>query len=664
MAFFPEFIRNDEYLFPYKNKIIQILSLSFQAEAYFAEAYKDVLKDKINGHLFYGLHLIDDDFVFREWIENATAVYLLCDASNWSKNKDFEFYSTGNGNWEFKISNSKLKHKDFYKILVEWQGGSGERIPAWANRVVQDVNTHIFSAQIWMPEKQYSWKHATPSRPDTVLIYEAHVGMSLEEGKVASFSEFRKFILPRIHKAGYTVIQLMAIQEHPYYGSFGYHVSSFFAASSRFGTPEELKELIDEAHGIGILVIMDVVHSHAVKNEVEGISKFDGSTSQFFHEGDRGFHQAWDSRCFNYGKPQVLNFLLSNCKYWLEEYRFDGFRFDGVTSMIFKNHGLGQNFMSYDDYYNDNLDQDAIVYLRLANKLIHQINPEAITVAEDMSGFPGMGVDIEKGGIGFDFRMAMGIPDYWIKLIKEFNDEEWNVSEMLQRLTDKRADENVVSYAESHDQALVGDQTIIFRLIGADMYWHMDTKSNHLKVDRGIALHKMIRLITSSTAGGAYLNFMGNEFGHPEWIDFPREGNNWSYHYACRQWSLIEKKELRYRNLWEFDNAMINLLKSNNLYDYSIQNITANNQDQVLSFSRGNHIFVFNFNPITSFFDYGFKVNDLSSWKIVLNTDNKLFDGFNLIDETLLYKPVENGVDFFLKVYIPARTAFVLRKID
>lgn len=664
MAFFPHFIRNDEYLLPYKNKIIQTLSLSFQAEAYFVENYNEILKDKINGHLFYGVHLHENNFIFREWIENATAVYLLCDKSKWEKNPDFKFHPIGNGNWEFQISKDILKHADFYKIWVEWEGGCGERIPAWAYRVVQDDVSRLFSAQLWFPERQYQWKNANPARSSSVLIYEAHIGMALEDGKVSSYSEFRKFILPKIHEAGYTVLQLMAIQEHPYYGSFGYHVSSFFAASSRFGTPEELKELIDEAHGLGIMVVMDIVHSHAVKNEVEGISKYDGTDFQFFHYGDRGNHPAWDSRCFDYGKPQVLNFLLSNCKFWLEEYRFDGFRFDGVTSMIFKDHGLGRNFMSYDDYFNDNLDQDSIAYLRLANKLIHQINPKAITIAEDMSGLPGMGVSVEDGGVGFDFRMAMGIPDYWIKLIKEYKDEEWEVSEMFHRLTDKRSDENVVSYTESHDQALVGDQTIIFRLIGAEMYWNMDTKHANLIVDRGIALHKIIRLVTSSTAGGAYLNFMGNEFGHPEWIDFPREGNNWSYHYARRQWSLIENSDLRYRFLSQFDKAMVEMIKKNELFNFPISNVMANNQDQVLSFVRGNHLFIFNFNPVTSFFDYGIKIYENCAWKIVLNTDNELFNGFNRIDESLMYKPIQNGIDRFLKVYIPARTALVLKQME
>ena len=659
MAFFPEFIRNDEFLLPYKNKIIQTISLSLQSEGYFVENKSQILKDKINGYLFYGIHPNQDRFIIREWILNASAVFLLCDSNNWSKNNDYLFKNIGEGNWEIDVSRMILKHGDFYKLLVEWQGGSGERIPAWAKRVVQDNVSRLFSAQVWFPEHQHQWRNPNPVRPQSALIYEAHIGMAQEDGKVGSYSEFQKFILPKIHKAGYTILQLMAIQEHPYYGSFGYHVSSFFAASSRFGTPEELKELIDEAHGLGIMVIMDVVHSHAVKNEVEGISKYDGTEFQFFHKGDRGNHPAWDSRCFDYGKPQVLNFLLSNCKFWLEEYHFDGFRFDGVTSMIFKDHGLGRNFMTYDDYFNDNLDQDAIVYLRLANKLIHQINPNAITIAEDMSGFPGMGVSVGNGGVGFDFRMAMGIPDYWIGIIKDMKDEDWNVGDMFHRLTDKRSDEKVVSYAESHDQALVGDQTIIFRLIGAEMYWHMDVLQRNLIVDRGIALHKMIRLVTLATSGGAYLNFMGNEFGHPEWIDFPRKGNNWSYHYARRQWSLEDSVDLRYRFLTQFDKDMIELVKSNQIMNFPFNHVSINSNDQVMAFSRGKLFFVFNFNPEKSFSDYGFKVSEKGEWEIVLNTDNAVYDGFNRIDESINYSTVLINSEWYLKVYIPARTALV-----
>ena len=493
--------------------------------------------------------------------------------------------------------------------------------------------------------------------------------MSSAEEKVSTYDEFRRTVLPRVKRLGYNCLQIMAIQEHPYYGSFGYHVSNFFAASSRFGTPEELKQLIDEAHGMGIAVIMDLVHSHAVKNELEGLGNFDGTPYQYFHDGYRREHPAWDSLCFNYQKPEVLHFLLSNCKFWLSEYNFDGFRFDGVTSMIYRSHGLGEDFNGYDSYYNLNEDGDAICYLTLANRLIHQVKPKAITIAEEMSGMPGLACPIKDGGIGFDYRLAMGIPDFWIKMIKEVKDEDWKAGHILYEMTNRRQDEKTISYAESHDQALVGDKTIIFRLIDAEMYWHMQHGHSTFMVDRGLALHKMIRLITCSTINGGYLNFMGNEFGHPEWIDFPREGNGWSCKYARRQWDLEDNSDLYYRELGRFDAAMIHFIGGiDNFESLSVNNLWDNEGDQVVAFMRGKYVFVFNWNGMKSFPDYGF-LAPAGKYKVVLNTDDKQFAGFGLSDDSIehftspdpIYDKDGKG---WLKLYLPARSAVVLEKLD
>ena len=595
-------IQQDPYLEPFKDQIEAISSHAGQTEAELKGKNKH-LSDAVNGHLFFGLHKDGDNIIIREWAPNATGIWLIADCNKWQKHSDFAFQSIVNGNWELKLPYTQLPHLTLYKLIIAWNGGEAERIPAWSNRVVQDDDTKIFSAQVWLPPTEYKWKNSVPPKPKFPLVYETHVGMSLEEEKVASYDEFRTHVLPRIAKAGYNIIQMMAVQEHPYYGSFGYHVSGFFAPSSRFGTPDQLRHLIDEAHGMGIRVIMDIVHSHAVKNEVEGISKYDGTPYQFFHADSRGDHVAWDSRCFDYGKSEVLHFLLSNCKYWLEEFHFDGFRFDGVTSMCYKDHGLERDFLGYADYFNDNLDVDGLVYLRLANAVIHQIRPDAMTIAEEMSGFPGMAGPVEAGGIGFDFRLAMGVPDFWIKLIKEVPDEMWHVGDLYYQLTNKRPEEKVISYCESHDQALVGDKTIIFRLMDAEMYFKMDLENTSLIIDRGMALHKMIRLVTLGTAGGGYLNFMGNEFGHPEWIDFPREGNNWSYKYARRQWHLADDENLRFKFLNNFDRAMIDIANEKKLLDYELIALDRNNDGQVLAFERNNCIFVFNFNPMRSFTD-------------------------------------------------------------
>ena len=531
------------------------------------------------------------------------------------------------------------------------------------------TTTHIFAAQVWSPEQTYQWRtRRFKPRRDPLLIYECHIGMAQEQESVGTYDEFRTQVLPRIIDLGYNAIQIMAIQEHPYYGSFGYHVSSFYAASSRFGTPEELKHLIDDAHQAGIAVIMDIVHSHAVKNEIEGLGRFDGTGNQYFYGDNRREHPAWDSLCFDYGKDNVLNFLLSNCRYWLEEYHFDGFRFDGVTSMLYYNHGLGQAFGSYGDYYDGGEDTNAITYLTLANLLIHEVNRNAITIAEEMSGMPGLARPFKDGGIGFDYRMAMGIPDYWIKMIKERKDEDWRPTSIFWELTNRRADERTISYAESHDQALVGDKTIIFRLIDKEMYWHMMDGDHDGTVERGMALHKMIRLVTASTINGGYLNFMGNEWGHPEWIDFPREGNGWSHKYARRQWSLADRDDLKYKYLNNWDHDMIHLLGSTPGFESQpIVKLWDKDDDQVLAFMRGDLVFVFNFNPTQSFSDYGFLAPE-GEYAGVMDSDNARYGGYDNIDEAThhltqadpLYADKHLG---WLKLYIPARTALVLRKI-
>ncbi len=632
---------------------------------------KNSLAKFADGHLYYGLHIVGRRWVFREWAPNATAIYLIGDFNNWQESEDYKLERISeHGEWEIKLPLKAMRHGDLYKMKVHWDGGCGERIPAWCRRVVQDEDTKIFSAQVWNPEKPYEFKKKSfkPKR-DPLLIYECHVGMSQDEEKVGTYNEFRENVLPRVIEEGYNCIQVMAIQEHPYYGSFGYHVSSFFAPSSRFGTPEELKQLIDEAHAKGITVIMDLVHSHAVKNEIEGLGNFAGDPSQFFYKGDRREHPAWDSLCFDYGKNEVLHFLLSNCKYWLEEYKFDGFRFDGVTSMLYYSHGLGESFGGYGDYYNGGQDDNAICYLTLANLLIHEVNPNAITIAEEVSGMPGLAAPFKDGGFGFDYRLAMNIPDYWIKIIKERKDEDWKPSSIFWELTNRRADERNISYCESHDQALVGDKTIIFRLVDADMYWHFKKGDENFMAHRGIALHKMIRLITCSTINGGYLNFMGNEFGHPEWIDFPREGNGWSCKYARRQWNLVDNKELCYHYLGDFDKAMLSVVKSQkNIQKLPVQEVWHNDGDQILAYTRGNLLFVFNFSPDRSFTDYGFMVKK-GAYNVVLNTDAPEYGGFGLADDTVEhftnYDPLlDRDGKGWLQLYIPARSAVVLRLKD
>ena len=604
---------------------------------------------------------------YREWAPGAHALHLIGDFNGWDR-AAHPLRRDEYGAWSVFLPDAEyahtLTHGSRVKVHVTSDAGGMDRIPAYARRVIQDPATDDFSAQIWLPPTEYAFSHPAPTLTSGLRIYEAHVGMAPEEGRVGSFEEFTAQTLPRIQSLGYNAIQLMAVMEHPYYGSFGYHVSSFFAVSSRFGTPEDLKRLIDAAHAQGVLVLLDIIHSHAVKNVQEGLNGFDGTDHQYFHAGPRGQHAAWDSLVFDYAKYEVQRFLLSNVRFWLEEFRFDGLRFDGVTSMLYHDHGLARTFTGYHDYFGDNIDDDAVTYLQLANELAHAIRPGAVTIAEDVSGMPGMARPVADGGLGFDYRLAMGVPDYWIKLLKEKSDEEWNLGEIYQRLLDRRYGEKHVGYVESHDQSLVGDKTLAFQLMDQAMYWQMDTQSQSVVVDRGIALHKMIRLLTFSLAGEAYLNFIGNEFGHPEWVDFPREGNGFSYAHARRQWSLADNPGLRYHGLNAFDRAMQAVDdRFHILADSLIEQLALHEDTKQLVYRRGPLVFAFNFHPTSSYADLRIPVPDAEDYRVILDTDEARFagPGRSQAGTDLPCQAVPMyGRNQSLQIYLPSRSAQVL----
>lgn len=662
-----QLIIDDPWLEPYEEDILNRKKRYLDKKKEF-ENHAGSLSQFADAYKYFGINYDENKkgFWYREWAPGAHALYLIGDFNNWNR-ETHPLTKNESGIWEIFLSDSDysstFKHKSLLKVHIKSNNGNHDRIPAYIKRAFQDENTKVFSGQHWAPKTEFKWedKEFEVSQGKMPLIYEAHIGMSLEKENVGTYSEFADKVLPRIHKLGYNTIQLMAIAEHPYYGSFGYHVSNYFAPSSRFGTPEDLKYLVNQAHKLGIAMIMDIVHSHAVKNFDEGLNQLDGTEYQYFHEGGKGYHDQWDSRLFNYGKWEVTQFLLSNLKYWIEEFHFDGFRFDGVTSMLYEHHGIYEAFDHYDKYFKSQVDWDALTYLTLANDLVHSLKKGAFTVGEDMSGMPGGCRTPDDGGIGFDFRLGMGIPDFWIKLLKHTRDEEWNIHELYSTLVNRRWKEKTICYAESHDQALVGDKTLAFWLMDKEMYWHMDEEDKDYVIERGMALHKMIRLITLALGGEGYMNFIGNEFGHPEWIDFPREGNNWSYKYARRQWSLVDNEKLKYRFLNKFDADMIHLCQNKKM----IQSLPASqlNMDEnnkVIIFERNNLIFVFNFNPLNSIFNYRFKVPQSGVYKIILNSDAANFGGQNRIDNKMDYITQLQGENNILSLYLTNRTALIL----
>lgn len=667
------FIENDPWLWPMADRIEKRHSDYRKTEAWIREEWGSVY-DFASAHLYFGLHKDRKrkTWTFREWLPHARKVFLLGDFNDWDQTAH-ALRAGKDGVWEIEMPFDqvpRLEHLSRYKIYVQdCHGKWAMRMPAYAFCTVQDPVSKDFSAVVWEPRSAFRWACPEFESPDfsrnTPMIYEAHVGMAQEKEGVGSYVEFAEKVLPRIQAGGYNVLQLMAVAEHPYYGSFGYHVSNFFAPSSRFGTPDQLRYLVDEAHRRGISVVMDVVHAHFVENLNEGLNALDGSDDLYSYGGKVGTHPYWGSRMFNFSRNEVRRFLLSNLRYWLEEFHFDGFRFDGVTAMIYFHRGYTGRFGTYENYFGSEVDGDALIYLSLANDLIHGIRPRAcLSIAEEVSGMPGMTVPTAEGGIGFDYRLSMGIPDFWIKLLKERRDEDWVMAELWETVSNRLPGVPQIAYAESHDQALVGDQTLAFRLMGAEMYSNMSVLRSSPVIDRGMALHKMIRLFSLfvGAEGGGYLAFMGNEFGHPEWIDFPREGNGWSYRYARRQWSLADAPLLRYRFLQAFDREMVGLAKEINLRVCGFACLLQVDEDgkSIALEVAGKYVLLFNWHVSSSQPDYPVAVRQEGKYRLRLCTDSPRFGGFGRVDE---------AGEFFTKdgklsVYNINRAAQVFERVD
>lgn len=633
------------------------------------------------GYEKFGFTRSAQGITYREWAPGAHSAALVGDFNSWDPNAD-RMSKDDLGVWEIFLPNNTdgsppIPHGSRVKVRMDTPSGIKDSIPAWIKYSVQVPGDIPYNGIYYDPpeEEKYVFKHPQPKRPKSLRIYETHVGMSSPEPKINTYANFRDEVLPRIKRLGYNAVQIMAIQEHSYYGSFGYHVTNFFAPSSRFGTPEDLKSLIDRAHELGLLVLMDVVHSHASSNTLDGLNGFDGTDTHYFHGGSRGHHWMWDSRVFNYGNWEVIRFLLSNARWWLEEYKFDGFRFDGATSMMYTHHGLQVVFTgNYNEYFGFATDVDAVVYLMLVNDLIHGLYPEAVTIGEDVSGMPTFALPVQVGGVGFDYRLHMAVADKWIELLKG-SDEAWKMGDIVHTLTNRRWLEKCVTYAESHDQALVGDKTIAFWLMDKDMYDFMALdKPSTPNIDRGIALHKMIRLITMGLGGEGYLNFMGNEFGHPEWIDFPRgpqvlptgkfiPGNNNSYDKCRRRFDLGDAEYLRYHGMQQFDQAMQHLEEKYGFMTSDRQYVSRKHEeDKVIVFEKGDLVFVFNFHWSNSYFDYRVGCLKPGMYKVVLDSDAGLFGGFGRIHHTAEHFTSDCQHDnrpHSFSVYTPTRTCVV-----
>lgn len=490
--------------------------------------------------------------------------------------------------------------------------------------------------------------------------------MAGKESRIHTYNEFTDNVLPLIKSKGYNVVQLMGVMEHSYYASCGYQVTSYFAPSSRFGTPEDLKRLIDTAHSMGLYVFLDTVHSHSSQNIGEGLNRFDGTDTQYFHYGRRGIHPIWNSRLFDYSNIEVKRFLLSNLRYYIEVFHFDGFRFDGVGSMIYNNQGVDTKFDNMDVYFNENIvDSDAVTYLYLANYVVHKYDMFAITTAEDVSGMIGIARSIDDGGFGFDFRLNMGGADLWVKTLELPSYESWDLHDIAYRLNERPPHEKTIGYTECHDQPY----PIAYRLLG---FGKNDSRMSFLaplsdQVEFAISVLKLIRLLTFSIAGEAYLNFMGNEFGHPGKIEFPSEKNGDSFEFCRRDFQLATDEMTRYSSLARFDHDMLQLERQFKFLNCGDDGyLYADKQNRIVGFEKGNLFLVFNFHRNKLFDSYFFGVRNGGKYRIVFSTDNQSYDGRGRIavgNEISANEEEWNNQKYKLDLAIPPLCALVLQNI-
>lgn len=583
-----------------------------------------------------GLHCVPGEdgqnkWIWREYMPGADTVWLTTEKYHFQRHARQRFTKKADGIFELILPYDALAHGMYVELRVEPAAYTVlnpdgiptalKRVPAFSTWVEQNKEIPTqWCARIFHPEKPYCFREKNPEIPSFLRIYEAHVGMAQPDTKhigesAGTYLDFANNILPRIKKGGYTCVQLMGILEHPLYRSFGYQVSNYFAPCSRFGTPDDCKQMIDAAHALGLSVILDIPHAHACANTEQGLYQYDGTPYFFMDKINQ-----WGTPSFDFSNEMTRRFLLSNLRYWLEEYHVDGFRFDAVGNMLYKDFGVDDNFSHtgrcfYGKDGKPRTNNEGELYIALANHLIHEINPKGISIAEEFSGMPGLTCLPKDGGLGFDARFAMGIPDYWEKFIKKPQD----LGSMWYEMNNHRPYDHTISYVECHDQCINGHDAMIWRLLGDDMYNAMLMETETWKVSRGLAFYRLMRLITLATADKGYLNFMGNEFGHPEWLD--------AEEHAHRQWRLAEDTSLKYACLNAWDQAQMQLV-SDNIESFKTPAMFRyiHEDKRLLAFERGALLFVFNFNETQAFSDLCFAVTP-GKYLEILSSDERRFAG-------------------------------------
>ncbi|WP_367174838.1 1,4-alpha-glucan branching protein GlgB [uncultured Chryseobacterium sp.] len=586
----------------------------------------------------FGSHSVENNgtngVYFSVWAPHAKEVSVIGNFNGWHS-YSHKLYPRwdGSGIWEGFIAG--LTWGTLYKYGIRTEKGvllekSDPFALSWEQNVQASslVSTTWFewNDESWMQER---WKKNNLEAP--LSVYEMHLGSWMrgtdDPEKFFNYKEIAERLVPYIKEMGFTHVEFMPVMEYPYDPSWGYQVTGFFAATSRFGSPQDLMFLINELHKNDIGVILDWVPSH-FPGDANGLHFFDG-TYLYEHEDPRkGFHPDWKSHIFNYGRPEVKSFLISNALFWLDRYHADGLRVDAVTSMLHLDYSRNEGEWE-PNIFGGNVNLEAKKFLQEFNTAVYKEYPDTMTIAEESSDFPLLTKPVHDGGIGFGMKWMMG----WMHdTLKYFKEDPINRKYHHNKLTFA----SMYMYNEnymmplSHDEVVHGKASLIYKMVGDE--WQ---KFANLR-----ALYTYM-----FTHPGAKLLFMGCEFG---------QTNEWNFSRSL-DWHLLEYPV--HKGLQDYVKDLLHLYKSEtSLYEnqfnhYGFDWVEANdsNNSIYIYLRKGKTeddvtMTVLNLTPRV--FDYKIGVDEGTSWEVILNSDDKKYGGSGVMaeivdeeDDEWMYRP-------------------------
>lgn len=585
----------------------------------------------------FGAHSVEKDGIqgvyFSVWAPNAKKVSVIGNFNKWD-HKEHILYPRwdGSGIWEGFIEG--LVWGTLYKYAVETAYGDIlEKSDPYALSWEQNVQAASLISTTWYEWQDKEWmdnRWKVNSLQAPVSVYEIHLGSWVrEEGNPDKFLNYRdiaKKLVPYLKEMGFTHVEFMPIMEYPYDPSWGYQITGFYAATSRFGSPQDLMHLIDELHKNEIGVILDWVPSH-FPGDANGLHRFDGSFLYEHEDPRKGFHPDWKSYIFNYGRNEVKSFLISNAMFWLERYHADGLRVDAVTSMLHLDYSRNEGEWEPNEY-GGNVNLEAKLFLQEFNTAVYkEFGDSIITIAEESSDFPMLTKPVHDGGVGFEMKWMMGWMHDTLDYFKLDPIHRKNNHHKMTFASMYMYNENYMMPL-SHDEVVHGKASLIYKMPGDEWQKFANLRTLYVYM---------------YTHPGAKLLFMGDEFG---------QTGEWNFKQSL-DWHLLEYpvhkglqtliKDLNH--IYRFESAFY----ENQFSPKGFEWVEADDKDNSVFVylrkgKRRDDIFMVVLNLTPRILDYKIGVNEGTHWEVIFNSDDERYNGGG-IDPEIIKEEHENWMN-------------------